>query len=83
MMARGAAAERRNKDMQTQDLSVHVNILPCLHRHVVLTTTGGMHFSEGEVCDDIEEHLLCLDCLEYVDEEEVRARWNGTDQLPF
>jgi len=60
----------------TQDFSIHINVLPCLHRHVVLATTGGMHFSQGEVWDDIQEHLLCLDCLEYVTEAEVRARWN-------
>ena len=58
------------------DFSTHINVLPCLHRRVVLDTTGSRHFSEGEVCDNIQERLLCLDCMEYVTEAEVRAAWN-------
>jgi hypothetical protein len=54
------------------DLSIHINVLPCLHRNIVLDTTGGMHFSAGEAWDDIQERLLCLDCLQYVTEAEVR-----------
>jgi hypothetical protein len=50
---------------------------PCLHRHVVVVTTGSRRFIAGEVTDDIEERLLCRDCLEYVSEAEVRAAWNG------
>lgn len=61
----------------TQDYSVRIHVLPCMHRHVVLATSGGMYFCEGEVCDDIHEELLCLDCMETLTEEEVRARWNG------
>lgn len=55
------------------DLSIHFNTLPCLHRHVVIDITGGMHFSAGEVFDDIHEQLLCLDCMEYVTEADVRC----------
>jgi hypothetical protein len=54
------------------DLSVHINILPCLHRHVVTDITGGMQFNAGDVFDDIQERLLCLDCMEYVTEADVR-----------
>ena len=36
-----------------------------------------MHFNAGEVSDDIQERLLCLDCLEYLDEEEVFTAWHG------
>lgn len=59
------------------DLSIHINVLPCLHRHVVLDTTGGTHFSAGEVFDDIQERLLCLDCMEYVTEADVRFAQNN------
>lgn len=61
------------------DYSIHIHFASCLHRHVVPVTTGGLHFSEGEVWDDIHEHLQCLDCMEYLTEAEIRARWNGTD----
>ena len=59
------------------DLSVHINYLPCLHRRVVLDINGGMHFNAGEVWDDIQERLLCLDCLQYVTEAEARSAWHG------
>ena len=29
----------------------------CLHRNVLVIHTGGMHFSGGEVWDDIEEQI--------------------------
>ena len=61
------------------DFSIHFNFSPCLHRHIVTVITGGMHFSEGVVWDDICESILCLDCMEYLTEAEVRARWNGTE----
>jgi len=40
-------------------------------------STGARTFCQGEVYDDIEERLQCLDCLEYVSEAEVRAAWSG------
>lgn len=61
------------------DFSVDFDCSPCLHRHVVTVTTGGMHHSEGEVWDDIHTYLQCLDCGEYLTEPEIRARWNGTE----
>jgi hypothetical protein len=61
------------------DYSIRLNFSPCLHLHIVFVTTGGMHFTNGEVWDDIQELLLCLDCMEYLTEAEVRARWNGTE----
>lgn len=75
-MAVGAVANRKAIDMN--DLSTRISILPCLHRNLVLDTTGGMHFSDGEVWDDIQERLLCLDCMEFVTEAEIRsARGEG------
>ena len=47
----------------------------CLHRNVQVIHTGSMHFSGGEVWDDIEEKVLCLDCLMILTEAEVRASW--------
>ncbi|MBV6452074.1 MAG: hypothetical protein MHPDNHAH_02825 [Anaerolineales bacterium] len=50
-----------------------LSIIPCLHRNIVTELNGEMHFSVGEVWDDIQERLLCLDCMEYVTEVEVRS----------
>ena len=66
-MAPGAAASRREADMD--EFATHL----CPHRNVVLEITGGMHFSAGEVWDDIQERLLCLDCMEYITEAEIHA----------
>jgi hypothetical protein len=60
------------------DFSANIRFSPCLHRHTVLITIGSRRFVEGESVDDIVEHLLCLDCLEYVTEAEVRAARTGT-----
>ena len=43
----------------------------CLHRHVQVIHSGGMHFCEGQVWDDIQEQVLCLDCLKVLTEAEV------------
>lgn len=59
------------------DTSTPLQFQGCPHRHVTTVTSGGMHFSEGEVWDDIEEHLLCLDCMEYLTEAEIRLGWSG------
>jgi hypothetical protein len=59
------------------DFPATLQFSPCLHLHVVVFTTGSRRFSQGEVTDDIQERLQCLDCLEYVTEAEVRAAWNG------
>ena len=59
------------------DFSANLLFSPCMHRHVVVVVTGSRRFSQGEVTDDIQERLQCLDCLEYVTEAEVRAAWNG------
>jgi hypothetical protein len=71
-MATGAVASRRATDMD------ELVLFPCPHRNLVLDTTGGMHFSAGEVWDDIQERLLCLDCFEYVTEADIHA-----DQSPI
>ena len=52
----------------------------CLHRHIRVIHHGGMSFSEGEVCDDIQEYVLCLDCFETLSEADIRATWNGYSQ---
>ena len=50
---------------------------PCMHRNVVVDTSGGRRFVEGEVTDDILVRALCLDCGEYLTESEVRGAWRG------
>jgi hypothetical protein len=57
------------------DFSARLIFSPCMHRHVTVETLGGRSFSEGEVFDNIQERLRCLDCLEYLTEAEVRAAW--------
>ena len=59
------------------DSSLHVNFMRCMHPRATTEITGGMHFSAGEVWDDIQERLVCLECGEYVTEEEVRAGWGA------
>lgn len=63
------------------DLSIPTHHSSCLHRRVVLDITGGMHFSGGEVHDNIQERLLCLDCMEYVAEAEVRCSQRDNNPL--
>ncbi len=49
----------------------------CMHRNVVVDTSGGRRFVEGEVTDDILVRALCLDCGEYLSESEIRGTWSG------
>jgi hypothetical protein len=62
------------------DSSTNIHFSPCLHRRVTTEITGSRRIVEGEVWDDIQERLVCLECGEYVTEEEVRAGWG---QFPF
>jgi hypothetical protein len=66
------------------DFSARPFYSPCLHRHVVVDTTGSRRFRAGEVEDDIIERLRCLDCLEILSQAEVRAAWGqeSTEDLP-
>ena len=57
------------------DYSADIHFSPCMHRRVTTEITGSRNIIEGEVWDNIQERLVCLDCLEYVTEEEVRAVW--------
>ena len=36
---------------------------------VVVDVTGGIHFSEGAVCDNMQEHLICKLCGEEVEKD--------------
>lgn len=49
----------------------------CMHRNVVIDTSGSRRFVEGEVDDNILVRALCLDCGEYLTESEVRGTWSG------
>jgi hypothetical protein len=50
---------------------------PCMHRNVVVDSSGGRRFVEGEVTDDFLVRALCLDCGEYLTESEDRGTWRG------
>jgi len=49
----------------------------CLHRNIQVVYNGSRTFSEGEVCDDIQEQVLCLDCFNMLTEGEVLETWKG------
>ena len=49
----------------------------CMHWHVRVIHNGSRTFSEGEVFDNIQEQVLCLDCLNVLSESDVRAAWTG------
>ena len=55
----------------------------CLHRHVRVIHNGQRTFSEGEVFDNIQEQVLCLDCMETLTETEVRETWNARSTTPL
>jgi hypothetical protein len=50
---------------------------PCIHRNVVVDTSGGMRFVDGEVTDDFLVRALCLDCGEYLTESGIHGAWRG------
>lgn len=60
------------------DFFTPVRFNHCLHRNITVEATGFRSFQEGEVCDNIQERILCLDCLEYLTEAEIRASWSGS-----
>ena len=49
----------------------------CMHRHTQVIQNGGFHFTEGQVWDDIQENVLCIDCFKVLSEADVRAAWEG------
>jgi len=51
--------------------------LRCMHRNVVVDTSGGRRFVEGEATDDIMVRALCTDCGQYLTESEIRGTWDG------
>ena len=50
----------------------------CMHWHIRVIHNGQRTFYEGEVFDNIQEQVLCLDCLNVLSESDVRAAWKGT-----
>jgi hypothetical protein len=62
------------------DFSANLQFSPCMHRQVVVDTSGGRRFVEGEVTDDIMIRVLCLDCGEFLSESEVRGTWRGENR---
>ena len=58
------------------DYSAPLHFAPCLHRRVIVESRESSDFSEGEISEDIQERLLCLECMCYLTETEIRARWN-------
>ena len=54
------------------DYSAPLHFASCLHRRVIVESRESSDFSEG----DVSERLLCLECMCYLTESEIRARWN-------
>jgi hypothetical protein len=50
---------------------------PCWHRNVIVVTNGRRCFIAGDVFDNMEEHVMCMDCGEYLIESDVRGTWHG------
>ena len=50
---------------------------PCMHLHVKVITCGSRDFVSGEVFDNIQEQVLCMDCGQYLSELEVLGVWQG------
>jgi len=71
------------KAKAVSDLSAQPIFAPCLHRNLVVDTSGGRRFRAGEVEDDILVCVLCLDCREYLTEAEVRAAWGQENDDPM
>ncbi|MEW6179148.1 MAG: hypothetical protein AB1522_04390 [Chloroflexota bacterium] len=46
----------------------------CPHRRTTTVTTGGYHYSAGEVWDDLNEEVHCLDCGAVLTDEEEPAQ---------
>ena len=42
----------------------------CQHKNTITDTTGSMHEGSGSPWDDYKERVICLDCLEEVDDPE-------------
>jgi hypothetical protein len=66
-----------NNSLVESILEISRSYSQCLHRHVVVDSSGSRRFVEGEVTDDILVRALCLDCGEYLTESEIRGSWDG------
>lgn len=51
----------------------------CMHRHIQVNTKGKMYFSGGDIYDNLQDQIICLDCMRTLTEREVRERWTGRD----
>jgi len=52
----------------------------CTHEHTMTFTTGGHHYSQGEVWDDIQERTTCLDCGNELPRTVIDTK---EDEMPF
>jgi len=67
-----------SSDWYANDFREDDDLYPaCSHLHVTLETCGGRHFTEGEVWDDLQEYLQCVDCGETLEEKESLIAWHG------
>ncbi len=57
----------------------------CPHRRITTLTTGGYHYSAGEVWDDITEVTICLECGKELPEESTESDESDTlaEETPF
>lgn len=62
------------------DFSTPLHFASCLHLRVIVEPREKSDSSEGEVGDDTQDRMFCLECKRYLTETESRARWtNGWD----
>jgi len=57
-----------------------IAVQPCPHEHTVTSCSGGWHYSGGEVWDDVEEQVFCLDCNTVVFDSRWRLPVDATDE---
>lgn len=55
----------------------------CQHFNTVITTTGSIRFSAGEIIDDTREELVCLDCGQVVEEVQIPIEVDWEDVIRF
>jgi hypothetical protein len=49
---------------------------PCMHRNIVVDSSGSRRFVESEVTDDIKVRCLCMDCGMFLTEAGDSGTWH-------
>jgi len=55
----------------------------CKHENTVLHTSGTRWFSWGDVDDNLENHVICLDCMSELEDISISDIDDDLEDLPF